>query len=283
MRAAPDRRVTVEPDNFSSNLKRQTLAEQMADSLTEAILAGRWTAGQALPTEPELAAQFAVSRAVVRDATRMLAARGLVEAQHGRGVFVTGSPLAAFGDALLLALRRAGATVWDVERFEQMVLPEVMAEAARQAADEEVAEIRRLTEAYHVVFAAVTRQSWERGELTPDEREQVMATFRALYGAIFAATHNALWALLSEPLLRLRAPRSWQSGDMTAEEFIAHERRLIDARIEAIAARDPARAREKGQSLVALPPEAEAAMRATTVGNVASIPLPLSAQVRRTF
>lgn len=273
----------MEPDSFSSNLKRRTLAEQMADSLTEAILAGHWTAGQALPTEPELAAKFAVSRAVVRDATRMLAARGLVEAQHGRGVFVTGSPLAAFGDALLLALRRAGATVWDVERFEQMVMPEVMAEATRRATAEDVAEIQELAEAYHAVFSEITRQSWARGDLTPSERERVMAAFRSLYSAIFAATHNALWALLSEPLLRLRAPRSWQSGGMTADDFIAHERRLIDARVEAIAAGDPTHAREMGQSLVALPPEAEAAMRGTPVGDVASIPLPLSAEVRRTF
>ncbi len=129
----------MEPSSYSSNLKRQTLAEQLAETLREAILAGRWRAGEALPTEPELAAQFGVSRAVVRDGTRMLAAQGLVEAQHGRGVFVTASPVAAFGDALLLALRRAGASAWDVERFEQMVLPEVQAEAARQATDADLA------------------------------------------------------------------------------------------------------------------------------------------------
>ena len=263
-------------NDFSNNLKRQTLAEQLADTLKEAILAGRWGAGEALPTEPELAAQFGVSRAVVRDGTRMLAARGLVEAQHGRGVFVTGSPVAAFGDALLLALRRAGATAWDVERFEQMVLPEVHAEAARQATDDELAAIAELGEAYHTAFAQVTRESWERGALSPAQRAHVMAAFRALYGAIFAATHNTVWALLAEPLLRLRAPRSWQEGEMTADEFIAHERRLIDARIAAIVARDPARARDTAQTLMALPPEAVAAMRATPVGQIPDIPLPLS-------
>ena len=275
-------RATVEANNFSNNLKRQTLAEQLADTLKEAILAGRWAAGEALPTEPELAAQFGVSRAVVRDGTRMLAARGLVEAQHGRGVFVTGSPVAAFSDALLLALRRAGATAWDVERFEQMVLPEVQAEAARQATDEEVAEIGRLAEVYHVNFAQVTRDSWGRGHLSSAERAQVMAAFRALYRAIFTATHNAVWTLLAEPLLSLRAPRSWEEGDLTAEEFIAHERRLIDARVAAIIARDPARTRDTARTLMTLPPEAEAAMRATPVGQIPEIPLPLN-RVRRTF
>jgi len=122
-----------------------------------------------LPTEPELAAQFGVSRAVVRDGTRMLAAQGLVEAQHGRGVFVTASPVAAFGDALLLALRREGASAWDVERFEQMVMPEVQAEAARQATVEDVAEIQRLAEAYHAAFAAVTRDSWGHDQLSATE------------------------------------------------------------------------------------------------------------------
>ncbi|MCW5861908.1 MAG: FadR family transcriptional regulator [Anaerolineae bacterium] len=272
----------MEPSSYSSNLKRQTLAEQLAETLREAILAGRWRAGEALPTEPELAAQFGVSRAVVRDGTRMLAAQGLVEAQHGRGVFVTASPVAAFGDALLLALRRAGATTWDVERFEQMVMPEVQAEAARQATDADLAEIQRLAEAYHATFAAVTRDSWGRDRLSAAERDRVMVAFRALYGAIFAATHNALWGLLAEPLLRLRAPRSWQSGEMTVEEFIAHERQIINARVAAIVARDPARAHDAAKSLLAAPPDIEAALRdalqATPVGEIADIPLPLPAR-----
>ena len=269
----------MEPSSYSSNLKRQTLAEQLADTLKEAILAGRWAAGEALPTEPELAAQFGVSRAVVRDGTRMLAAQGLVEAQHGRGVFVTASPVAAFGDALLLALRRKGASAWDVERFEQMVMPEVQAEAARQATDADLAEIQRLAEAYHVTFAAVTRASWGRDRLSAAERDQVMLAFQALYRAIFAATHNAVWGLLAEPLLRLRAPRSWQSGELTVEEFIAHERQLIDARVAAIVARDPDRAYDSAKSAAAVPPDIAAilrdALQATPVAEIAAIPLPL--------
>ena len=97
-----------------------------------------------MPTEPELAGAFGVSRAVIRDATRMLAARGLVQAQHGRGVFVTESQTDAFGEALLLALRRSDASVWDVEQFEQMVFPEVCALASVAASDADLAKIRSL-------------------------------------------------------------------------------------------------------------------------------------------
>jgi GntR family transcriptional regulator, transcriptional repressor for pyruvate dehydrogenase complex len=263
-------------NNPPTILRRQTLAEQLAEAITENIIAGKWQPGDALPTEPELAEQFEVSRAVVRDATRMLVARGLVDAQHGRGVFITDSPVEAFGDALLLALRRAGATAWDIERFEQMVLPEVLAEAARMATEEEVAEIVRLASEYYDVFGEVTRRHWDNPDLPAADRDQVMAAFRGVYGAIFAATHNALWTLLAGPLLRLRLPRSWKSTGLTAGDFIARERRVFEAQIKAISAHDPDQARQTAQTLMRLPPAAEAALRATPIGEVPHIPLPLT-------
>lgn len=251
----------------------------MADELTEAIVSGELPPGAMLPIEPQLAARFGVSRAVVRDATRMLAARGLVDAQHGRGVFVTESGLAPFSEALQLALRRQGATVWDVERFEAMILPEVIAEAAREATDEEVAAIRRLAAEYHKIFAEVSRRNWGRARLPDGDREQVLAAFRAVYRAIFAATHNAVLRLLAEPVLRLRALRSWQEGDMTVEDFIAHERRLFDARVDAIAGRDPDQARKLVRDSIRVPSEVEmtlrAVMTATPIGETVEIPLPI--------
>lgn len=264
---SPDERAQPTP------LPRRTLAEQMADTLTEAIVSGEYPPGAMLPIEPALAERFGVSRAVVRDATRMLAARGLVDAQHGRGVFVTESGVGPFGEALLLALRRAAATAWDVARFEQMILPEVFAEAAREITDEEIATLRRLTAAYHTTFAAVTRRNWGQERLSPADREAVMDSFRAVYGAIFGATHNPVWRLLAEPVLRLRAPRSYQTGTMSADDFIDHERRQIDADLEPIFGRNPDAARRKAAERVVLPPAAVIAMQATPVGEIPDIPL----------
>ena len=87
----------------------------------------------------ELAEQFGVSGAVGRDATRILMAQGLVEVKHGLGVFVTPAQNEAFGEVLLLTLRRAGVTVWDVEQFEQVILTEVVALVATTATAEELA------------------------------------------------------------------------------------------------------------------------------------------------
>ena len=72
------RGIMSQKKSFSQAVKKQTLAEQVAETVKESILNGDFEPGEALPTEPELAEAFGVSRAVVRDATRMLAAKGLV-------------------------------------------------------------------------------------------------------------------------------------------------------------------------------------------------------------
>jgi DNA-binding FadR family transcriptional regulator len=257
----------------SKQVKRQTLAEQVAEAIKESILAGEWQPGEVLPTEPELSEQFDVSRAVVRDATRMLAAQGLVEAQHGRGVFVTASGADAFGDALLLALRRMGASVWDVEHFEQILYPEVCALAAAEATDEEIAHIQLLVERQVESSSETTRHYWgQEGGWPEAEKERLRAGFQELNQAIFKATHNRVLELLVRPLGSLRNLRYWQSEAETMEGVIESESAYYRLLGEAIASRDPAEARRVVKQLMRLPAEAEGAMRDTPVGEVPVIP-----------
>jgi GntR family transcriptional repressor for pyruvate dehydrogenase complex len=261
---------------FSKPVKRQTLAEQMAAAIQELILSGELASGATLPTEPELAEQFGVSRAVVRDATRLLLAQGLVEVRHGAGVFVTPVQNKALGEALLLALRRAGATAWDVEHFEQIIFPEVAALAAVMATDEEIAEIKGGVAAYLEVFSLHQAKWWGKPDVPPAEFERLRAAFRAIMEAIFAATHNQVFQQLARPLLNLRNLREWRDDDLDTPEAIVkvevhYWRRLV----EAIAAREPAQARQIVTRLMQLPPEAIEAMRQTPVGEIPVIPIPV--------
>jgi DNA-binding FadR family transcriptional regulator len=253
---------------FSQTVKKETLAEQMAAAVKESILAGEWQAGEALPTEPALSAQFGVSRAVVRDATRMLIAQGLVEAQHGRGVFVTGSPVEAFSDALLLALRRMGATAWDVEQFEQVMLPEVCALAAVAATDEEITALHELAERNLAVIDEILTAWWPADNLPERERERFWASGREMVQAIFDASHNRVLQLLARPLLPLRKLRYWEDEEMTLAEAKERERRYFETALAAIGGRNPEQARRMVRERMALPAEAVAAMRATRVGEV---------------
>lgn len=263
----------------SKPIKKQTLAEQMADSIQTLILSGELESGSALPTEPELAEQFGVSRAVVRDATRILMAQGLVEVRQGAGVFVTPPQNEAFGEALLLALRRAGASVWDVEQFEQVILPEVMALAATAATEAEVTEIRRLAEAYLAEFARQQAEWGDQGGAPPAELERLRLAYQAVMQTIFAATHNHVFQQLARPLLKLRNFRNWRDDESASPvTAVTIETAFWQNLVAALAAKDPDQARAVTTRLLRLPPEAIEAMRRTPVGEIPQIPLTLNYQ-----
>jgi GntR family transcriptional regulator len=64
---------------------------QIADIFRQRIARGIWTQGFRLPANEELAAEFGVSRVTIRQAVDLLSRDGVIEAQQGRGTFVTGS------------------------------------------------------------------------------------------------------------------------------------------------------------------------------------------------
>jgi DNA-binding FadR family transcriptional regulator len=59
--------------------------EQVADQLRQSIVRGELPAGIRLPSEPELAIQFVVSRSTIREALRMLASQQLITTSRGVG------------------------------------------------------------------------------------------------------------------------------------------------------------------------------------------------------
>ena len=63
-------------------------SRRIAADLRAAIEAGELTAGQKLPSERDLAAQYGTARNTAREAIRLLETAGLVDVEQGRGVFV---------------------------------------------------------------------------------------------------------------------------------------------------------------------------------------------------
>ena len=64
---------------------------QIADIFRQRISRGVWPQGLRLPANEVLADEFSVSRVTIRQAVDLLARDGLIEAQQGRGTFVTGT------------------------------------------------------------------------------------------------------------------------------------------------------------------------------------------------
>src|ERR1700755_2518368 len=64
---------------------------QIADIFRQRIARGIWQQGLRLPANEDLAAEFGVSRVTIRQAVDLLTRDGMIEAQQGRGTFVTGT------------------------------------------------------------------------------------------------------------------------------------------------------------------------------------------------
>ncbi len=87
---------------------RRSVPAQVADSLMEAVIDGRFPPGSTLPPERELALQLGINRASLRQAIARLEQAGLVESRQGVGT-VVGDPLrAADASVVLRALLAAG-------------------------------------------------------------------------------------------------------------------------------------------------------------------------------
>ncbi|MDO4321031.1 MAG: FadR/GntR family transcriptional regulator [Lachnospiraceae bacterium] len=78
-------KLTVE--DFS--VSRVNLYEQIADRLEDWILSNSFEGKEKLPSEQALADEFSVSRNVIREALKLLKARGLVESRNGTGSYIT--------------------------------------------------------------------------------------------------------------------------------------------------------------------------------------------------
>jgi DNA-binding FadR family transcriptional regulator len=69
-------------------IKRNSLADEVAQRLQEQISLGTYKTGEKLPTEPALMESFGVGRSTIREAVRILANSGVLRVQQGLGTFV---------------------------------------------------------------------------------------------------------------------------------------------------------------------------------------------------
>jgi GntR family transcriptional repressor for pyruvate dehydrogenase complex len=215
-----------------------SLEGRIVDYIRDLVERGELTPGTRLPPERELAAQLGVSRTVLREALHTLAALGLVESLHGRGVFITGGSVQATAQRLSLAMGANGAhtqadsVVRIRELFEiRRVLEGAAAEwAAQRATEEQIAEMR-----------AVLTRDRELRSADPVDTRLISELDGRLHALLAASTTNRLLVLLMGSLLdELAAARS---KSLLIPGRIQRSLEQHEAVVAAIEAHDPAAAR----------------------------------------
>jgi DNA-binding FadR family transcriptional regulator len=165
---------------------------RVSEEIRGRILRRELAEGEALPTESELARQFAVNRSTVREALRKLESNGLLGRRRGgKRLYVTRPTRETVGGGLSQALELHGARVVDVWEALQAVQPGIAAAAA----------LRRSDFALAAIAAAAQRFAARDGE-----REAAVGDVAAFFDALGEASGNHVFVLLNEPILRLLKP-----------------------------------------------------------------------------
>ena len=138
----------------------------VVDELGHEIVAGTYPVGEPLPNDAELAARFGVSRTVLREAMKTLAAKGLVSPRARVGTRVTEPTLWNMFDADVLAWHMdGGVTPGLMAQLSEMRLgfePHAAGLAAGRASP---ADIARLEEEAESMAAASSNEDFARADL----------------------------------------------------------------------------------------------------------------------
>ena len=211
--------------------RSRTLALKLMDSLAERIREGRLAAGEKLPTEAEIMAEYGVSRTVVREAIGRLAAGGLVETRHGIGTFVVGI---GDGAAFRVAPQQLE-TLRDVIALLELrigIETEAAALAAQRRTEPNLAAMRAALDAF--------------GQAVEQGHDAVAADFQ-FHSEIARATQNDHFARLMGTLGSGVIPRArLANGEPPNEERLAYLKRVNaehESILDAIASGDPDAAR----------------------------------------
>ena len=128
--------------------KRGRLADAVVEHLTNAIVSGVYPEGSALPIESDLCAYYEVSRTVIREVSTMLAEKGLIVSQQGRGTIVQKRSNWKMLDSLVLSAlfkSKDGLHYLDNLIEIRLLLECTMtAKAVRKITDEQIAALQAL-------------------------------------------------------------------------------------------------------------------------------------------
>jgi GntR family transcriptional regulator, transcriptional repressor for pyruvate dehydrogenase complex len=210
--------------------------ETVVAGMQNRILERAYPVDSRLPSEAELQQEWGVSRSVVREAMKMLASKGLVRIEQGRGTFVNASDAAPLRQQLEWVLQRGGSETpgrkrdveddgiegWDALLDVRLVLEAAVAErAARSAQPSDFSALSRAIDALHA----------HADDAVTSSEDDV-----AFHMALALATQNALYPALLGSLYDLL--RRYMVQSYTGTESALEAAREHEAILQAVRARD---------------------------------------------
>ncbi|ADB29255.1 GntR domain protein [Kribbella flavida DSM 17836] len=158
-------------------MSRSPIYREAQVKLRDFIKARGLGPGDRLPAEAVLAAELGVSRLSLREATRSLQTLGVIEAQHGNGLFVSTFSFRPLIEQLPYGLAAPGMALEEILTAREAMEVGLMPAVARRAGSDELAECARLAHRMTELEAA---------------GEQITAVDRAFHLLLYKGLGNPL-------------------------------------------------------------------------------------------
>lgn len=224
-------------------------SEEVALQIEAAIVDGRLSPGERLPSEREMQSQFGTGRGVVREAIKILKQKGLLEVKKGAkgGAYIRQLDVANVSESLALFLKQHPIEPEKLiefrETMDQTITQLAMVHASASEKDELLREALRLE-------AMLKEESPDFTATSELDRQLNIMLARMARNPLFEWVMNALqmgfsshdYALYQDPVYRERAAANWsdtaraiaQGEPMRALAFISNHyvllRQCIDKR-----------------------------------------------------
>jgi GntR family transcriptional regulator, transcriptional repressor for pyruvate dehydrogenase complex len=199
---------------FARRRERVDLVQGVVDLLGKQILTGQLAPDQPMPPEGQLSSQLGVSRTVIREAMRILGARGLVEVSQGKLPRVKPADPAHVVDSLTTFLQRADHSLLHLIEVRLQLETAIAALAAKRATAEQIAAMEEMNRLLV-------------GQGTLDQRIDADLRFHSL---LAEATQNPVFGVLLEPLAHLmRLSRKATLSRTGAERAVAGHLAILEA------------------------------------------------------
>ena len=197
------------------------LSHSVANDISEMIFQRkRFRPGDRIPSEMELAQEIKVSRTSIREAVRILIAKGVLEIKRGRGTFVTAVPGATSGLLDIANTEDHRLLVHDWFEFRGILEPAAVRLATARASKEEMDAIEH--------YERLAADNLDNNEIFDEADTQ-------MHIAIAKATHNQvierLVPFLQDSVAEARRRSRYMhtvSPDPTAANAVVTHRQVVE-------------------------------------------------------
>lgn len=171
------------------HIQKHSLKNRVYELLLGMIIDGKYKSGDMLPPEKILCEEIGVSRTVIREAMKLLEARGVIDVIHGKGIKVLPPTMQSISNAfmLYLQLQQQEVTLKDLLAVRSTIEPEIARQAVLNSSDDEIQMLSDL----------IIR----KGEKVLDDTEAYVSVDLDFHLQLAHMTHNILFLTIIESLI----------------------------------------------------------------------------------